>query len=95
MNLEKKAKMLLLVINQEGLEINLETITRYSEKFNAMISEYHLKKWQTKIVIDKKTGEEQTKWFCVDKEFSRIDLVIKYLLSIKNNIGGNNENKEN
>lgn len=91
MNLEKKAKMLLLIINQKGIEINLETISRYSEKFNSIVSEYHLKNWHKKIVIDEKTGEEKTKWYCIDKEFSRLDLVIKYLLAIKNNLGGNNE----
>lgn len=91
MNLEKKAKMLLLIVNKQGVEINLETINRYSEKFDSIVSEYHLKKWQQKIVIDKKTKEETIKWFCIDKEFSRLDLVIKYLLVLKNNLGGKDE----
>ena len=45
MNLEKKVKMLLLVVNKQGKEINFEVINRYSEKFDSITSEYHLKKW--------------------------------------------------
>lgn len=94
MNLDKKVKMLLLVVNKSGIEMNLETISRYSEKFNSITNEYHLKNWKKKIITDKKTGEKITKWYCIDKEFSRLDLVVKYLLAIKNNTGGNNEYKE-
>ena len=91
MNLEKKVKMLLLVVNKQGIEINYEVINRYSEKFDSITSEYHLKKWYQEIIVDKDTGEKKTKWYCNDKKFSRQDQVIKYLLVIKNNLGGNNE----
>ena len=91
MNLDKKVKMLLLVINKQGKEINFEVINRYSEKFDSITSEYHLKKWYQEIIVDKDTGEKKTKCYCIDKEFSRLDQVVKYLLVIKNNLGGNNE----
>lgn len=90
MNLEKKVKMLLLVINKQGKEINFEVINRYSEKFDNITSEYHLKIWNKKEYEDKETGEIKTKWYCKDKKFSRQDLVVKYLMAIKNNRGEHN-----
>ena len=91
MNLEKKVKMLLLVVNKQGIEINYEVINRYSEKFDNITSEYHLKIWNKKEYEDKETGEIKTKWYCKDKKFSRQDQVIKYLMAIKNNRGEHNE----
>lgn len=90
MNLEKKVKMLLLVVNKQGIEINYEVINRYSEKFDNITSEYHLKIWNKKEYEDKETGEIKTKWYCNDKKFSRQDQVIKYLMAIKNNASGDN-----
>ena len=90
MNLDKKIKMLLLIVNRLGIEINYETINKYSSKFDSITSEYHLKIWNKKEYEDKETGEIKTKWYCNDKEFSRQDLVVKYLMAIKNNRGEHN-----
>lgn len=83
--LDKKVKMLLLVVNKLGVEINYEVITRYSEKFDSVVSEYHLKTWHKRKVKDK------DQWYCKDMEFKRIDQVAKYLLAIKESKEHKNE----
>lgn len=86
---DKKVKLLLMIINKDyGIEMNYETITRYSQKYDALLTEYHLKIWNKKIYVDEETGEEKEKWYCKDKEFHRIDQVIKYLLAIKDDKNG-------
>jgi hypothetical protein len=80
---DKKVKMLLLVINKMGIEMNYEVITRYSKKFDSMTSEYHLKKWNKREVLDEKTGDMIEKYYCVDKKFNRMDQVVKYLMAIR------------
>lgn len=89
--LDKKVKMLLLVVNKLGVEINYEVITRYSEKFDSVVSEYHLKTWHKRKVKDKNTGKEKDQWYCKDMEFKRIDQVAKYLLAIKESKEHKNE----
>lgn len=91
---DKKVKMLLLIINRMGKEINYEVISRYSNKFDSIINEYHLKKWNKKKVIDKETGNTIEKYYCTDKKFNRIDQVVKYLMTIIENKRGVNNEKE-
>ena len=89
MNYDKYIKALLLKVNQQGKEINYETITSYSEKFNAMITTCILKIWHHKTTIDEKTGEEKLIWWCDTREFSgarKYATIIKYLLKV----GGKN-----
>ena len=80
---DKKVKLLLLIINRKGIEINYEVISRYSQKFDSITNEYHLKRWNKRIILDKETGEKTEKSYCIDKKFNRIDQVIKYLIAIK------------
>lgn len=91
MNLDRKIKLLLLKINKLGLEINLETVTRYSKKFDSMTSEYTLKRWYTYEKENEETGETETRYYCKSKEFKRLDQVAKYLLAI---IGNKDRDKD-
>lgn len=79
---DRKVKLLLLIVNRLGIEINYEVISKYSEKYDSINSEYHLKTWYKKITVDDK-GEEVIKYYCKDNKFNRIDQVVKYLIAIK------------
>lgn len=81
MNLDKKIKMLLLIVNQRGLELNYEVVNRYNQELDAITSEYHLKRWYK----NDKAKDGKVKYYCKDTKFRRIDQVVKYLLAIKNN----------
>lgn len=90
MNYDKYIKALLLKVNQQGKEINYETVTSYSKKFDAILTTCILKIWHSKIVFDDNTGKEKTIWWCDTKEFSgakKYANVIKYLLRV----GGEDE----
>lgn len=83
MNLDKKIKLLIIIINRLGVEVNYEVVTKYSKTFDTIKSEYFLKFWKKKKYKDKKTGENKEKYYCETKSFYRIDQVAKYLLAIK------------
>lgn len=95
MNLDRKVKLLLLIVNRLGVEMNYEVITRYNDRYDNMQSEYHLKTWHYKLTdeIDEKTGEPKKRWYCIDKVFKRIDQVAKYLIAIKESKEGKNNAK--
>lgn len=89
MNYDKYIKALLLRVNQQGKEINYETITSYSKKYDTMLTTCVLKIWHSKIIIEEDTGKEKTIWWCDTKEFSGVRkyaTLIKYLLKV----GGEN-----
>lgn len=90
MNYDKYIKALLLKVNQQGKEINYETITSYSRKYNTMLTTCVLKIWHSKnIIVNEDTGAEKTIYWCDTKEFSgarKYATLIKYLLKV----GGEN-----
>lgn len=79
---DKFIKALLVELNRNGIEVNYEVRSIYSQNFNAMITKCYLKFWHSRIVIDKKTGKEVAKNWCEEKEFkgaTKYANVIKYL----------------
>lgn len=93
-NYWKYIKELLLIANQKGFEVNYETKSVYSEKYNAISTKSYLKFWYKAIKVDDKTGEAKEYWYCKTQEFSGITReanVIKYLQEC---INGKENSKE-
>lgn len=84
--MDSKIKKLLLVVNKLGVEMNYETITKYSKQFNTLKSEYHLKVWYKIPKKDPDNEEEKQRYYCKDKEFYRLEQVAKYLIAIKEDL---------
>ena len=66
---DKYIKSLLLILNQNGIEVNYETKLAYSQKFNALVTTLYLKIWKFRIDIDKNTGKQVAKPYCKQIEF--------------------------
>lgn len=79
---DKKIKMLLLILNRRGLEINWETKARYSQMFDAMVTSHQLKFWH-KGTRKNKEGKEEEFTYCKTIDFHNIAGLIKYLLAVK------------
>ena len=94
MNYEKFIKALLLKINRQGKEINYETITSYSEKYDAMLTSCVLKLWYTKTIMDEKTGKEKEINWCVPIKFSGTHKYVNIIEYLKK-VGDDNGEEKN
>lgn len=82
---DSKIKMILLLLNKRGINVNWEKKTYYSDKFGAMLSSHTLKFWYTGIRKNKKTGESEEYSYCNQKQFGNMINLLKYLVAVKDN----------
>lgn len=88
MNIERMIKVLLLKINKKGIDVNYETKSQYSKKFDTIQTICYLKFWYSETKIDEVTGEEKKRTWCSTKEFkgvSKYAEIIKYLKKVDEN----------
>lgn len=79
---DKKIKMLLLILNKRGIDVNHETKTSYSQNFDAMITSHTLKFWYKGVRTDKDGNPEEYK-YCKTVEFHSAIGLLKYLVAVK------------
>ena len=75
--MDKKIKLLLLLLNKKGKHINLKREMKYSEEYNNMYTKYKLVFWH-----QKDTGS----WYCKEIEFNNKTALLKYLVEVKGDI---------
>ena len=75
--MDKKIKLLLLLLNKKGKHINLKSEMKYSEEYNNMYTKYKLVFWH-----QKDTGS----WYCKEVEFNNKTTLLKYLVEVKGDI---------
>lgn len=84
--MDKKIKLLLLLINKKGKHLNLLTKMKYSEEYGNIYTTYILEFWYVGKRINKKTKQEEEYWYCEKEEFkSKINL-LKYLAMVKDDL---------
>ena len=84
--MDKKIKLLLLLINTKGKHLNLISKTRYSEEFGNIYTTYTLEFWYVGKRINKKTKQEEEYWYCEKEEFNSKTNLLKYLIMVRDDI---------
>lgn len=82
---DSKVKMILLLLNKRGINVNWERKVYYSEIHNVMLSSHVLKFWYKGIRKNKKTGETEEYSYCTQRQFGNMINLLKYLVAIKDN----------
>lgn len=84
--MDKKIKLLLLLLNKNGKNINLDIKMKYSKEYDNIYSIYTLEFWNKAKRINKETGLEEEYYYCKTQEFKNKTNLIKYLVAIKDGL---------
>lgn len=78
--MDKKIKLLLLLLNKKNINVNLETKMRYSKEYDNIYTNYKLVFWY------KGQKDDKEYWYSKSQEFSNKINLLKYLIQVKDDI---------